>query len=118
GAMVFRTVTADPALRAVTKGLRASIHRRMRLTLSVAAPGVETVHGQLFWSPWGMASGETTALSFSLPADGAPHEVLIDLEKHPRWRGPVSSLRLDPCNVKDAEVRLYKVLFEEGAAAS
>lgn len=118
GAMVFRTVTADPALRAVTKGLRASVHRRMRLTLSVAAPGVDTVHGQLFWSPWGMASGEATALSFSLPADGAPHEVLIDLEKHPRWRGPVSSLRLDPCNVKDAEVRLYRVRFEGASAES
>jgi hypothetical protein len=65
-----------------------------------------------------MASGEATALPFAVPGDGAPHEVLIDLEKHPRWRGPVSSLRLDPCNVKDAEVRLYTVRFEGPSAES
>jgi hypothetical protein len=106
GALRFRTTTRDPALQIQTRGIRARDFPRADLTMRVENAGAPTVRGQLFWSADAAAVTEHTSRSFEIPADGAPHTVTIDLAANPRWRGRITTLRLDPCAVPGARVAI------------
>ncbi len=106
GALRFLTTTRDPALQIQTRGLRARDFTKAVLTLRISDAGAPSARGQIFWSADAAAMTEYTSLPFDLPADGAPHTVTIDLSSNPRWRGRITTMRLDPCAVPGARVAI------------
>ena len=42
------------------------------------------------------AFAESRAVDFTVPSDGAMHDVIVDLHDHPDWKGTITKLRLDP----------------------
>ena len=42
------------------------------------------------------AFAESRAIDFTVPSDGAMHDVVVDLHDHPDWKGTITKLRLDP----------------------
>jgi len=106
GALRFRTSTRDPALQIQTRGIRAREFPRADLTIRIADAGAPIARGQLFWSADAAAVTESTSVAFEIPADGAAHTIAIDLAANPRWRGRITTLRLDPCAVPGARVAI------------
>lgn len=102
GALRFRTTTRDPAFQIQTRGIRAGDFTKAELTMRIENAGAPVARGQLFWSADAAAMTEFTSLSFEIPADGVPHKVAIDLSANPRWRGRITTIRLDPCSVAGA----------------
>ncbi|MBI4560000.1 MAG: glycoside hydrolase family 99-like domain-containing protein [Candidatus Hydrogenedentes bacterium] len=111
GALRFRTTSEDPALMVDTPRMEAAefsgVEIRMQLTGNVKTGSV----GQLFWSPGGGAMVEATSVHFPLAVDGQPHHYQLDLKANPRWRGRISTLRLDPCESRDVEVNIEEIRF-------
>lgn len=113
GKLALTTLGHDPALVSPTPGLHGDRHRRMVVSMSVAAPDNRTGSAQLFWSSWGSATSEAASVRFDVVADGVLRDHILDLGAHPRWRGPISMLRFDPCDFKDAVVSIDRMRFEE-----
>ena len=103
GALAFTTTTRDPALMIVTDFL-ARRHPAATLRMRVTGGPPTASNGQLFWAVGGSAMIEATSVRFPIETDGAWHTYTLNLAKNPRWRGRISTLRLDPCDTKDATV--------------
>ncbi|MDD2600978.1 MAG: glycoside hydrolase family 99-like domain-containing protein [Kiritimatiellae bacterium] len=97
----FTTSSHDPALARSFSPIRTAAFSgmvvRMKLPASVGG------NCQLFWSS-GATPTETTSQSLPLVADGQFHDYAFDLAKARAWRGRVSYLRFDPCNVAGVPV--------------
>ena len=53
--------------------------------------------GQIFWTgPWVGGWSEGNSVRFPLRADNGWHTYTIALDDHPRWRGPITGIRIDP----------------------
>jgi hypothetical protein len=103
GLLHTATTGTDPAMRVLLSQIQgrdyAALEIEMRCTPAadaVTAPGTEAM--QLFWSMAGRATEESASLRVPILCDGDWHTYRFDLASAPRWRGRVSSLRLDPAN--------------------
>jgi hypothetical protein len=113
GALCFRTTSEDPAIRVPINGLQAERYPKATIRMRVTGPLRPGEAAELFWSVGGGAMTEATAITFPLIQDGAFHDYAVDLSTRPRWRGRISTLRFDPCNARDAEVAIEKIVFEK-----
>lgn len=104
GALRFKTASTDPAIMVSLRGLRASEFPAAEVTMQVTGASSTPMTAQLFWSMGGAAMTEATAVHVPLQTDGQMHTYRLDLAANPRWRGRISTLRFDPCSVKDVEV--------------
>ena len=99
GALNFRTTSPDPALIVSLRDILAAEFRtaEIRIRLSSDAPVSPPSTGlQLFWSQNAAAISETSSVRTIVPIDGQWHTVRLDLAANPRWKGKITSLRLDP----------------------
>ncbi len=46
---------------------------------------------------------EARAVDVDIPADGAFHDVIVDLHAHPSWKGTITKLRLDPVSTGNGD---------------
>ena len=113
GALRFRTVSSDPAVIVRTLGLNANQFSEVVIRMQLVGDVPEGGRGQLFWSGVGKEAEEAASVSFPLDRSGASHEYRLQLSENPLWRGDVTLLRFDPCDIEGLEVRLEEVRFEE-----
>ncbi|MBI5093016.1 MAG: glycoside hydrolase family 99-like domain-containing protein [Candidatus Hydrogenedentes bacterium] len=109
GALRMKTTSDDPALVVDTPGLNAETVSKAVIKMQITGAMPPNKTGQLFWSQGGAASTEATSVHFKLETDGKPHTYTIELKSNPRWRGKISSLRLDPCETKGVEVVMDQI---------
>ncbi len=112
GALCFQTTTNDPALRVATGDLKAREFEAIGFRMRIQGEGVSEAAAQLFWSVGNLAMSGATSMSFPVQVDGEYHDYRLPLGEHPRWRGRVTSLRFDPCNIRGAEIAIDGVAFE------
>ena len=112
GMLVFTTASADPAVQVRTVGLQAAEFPRMVITMRIEGDLPGAMGGQLFWSETGGSIGEAASVRFPLETDGAMHTYTLNLGGHPRWRGEITSLRFDPCDVANVTVTIDEIRFE------
>jgi len=114
GALQARTTTDDPAFFGPPIQVHASRLRtlvlRMRLTPPPGREGDDTA--QVFWSTRSSGTSEAASIRFPVSIDGQWHTYRVDLSKNLRWRGIVTSLRLDPCNRSDIAVAISSIRLE------
>ncbi|MFO7975359.1 MAG: glycoside hydrolase family 99-like domain-containing protein [Candidatus Hydrogenedentota bacterium] len=113
GMLEFTTTSADPALQVRTLGLQAAEFPRLTITMQVTGSLPGTIAGQLFWSETGAAISEATSVHFPIETEEAMHTYTLNLAKHPRWRGEITSLRFDPCNIANVTVTIDEIRFEK-----
>jgi hypothetical protein len=117
GQLRFRTTSTDPAIVTDYCGAEASVFSKAVITMQVSPlplqspiPNPQSAtpnpQAQLFWSSDSQATSEPASVRFSLIADGAPHDYTLDLKANPRWRGRITLLRFDPCDIKDVLVAI------------
>jgi len=108
GCLAFTTTSADPALVAGANGLDAAGFTQMEIVMLVAGAPDDS-RAQLFWAPMGGATEEATSVQVPLIPGGQMQTYRFDLKANPKWKGRLSSLRFDPCNAKDAQVRIDSI---------
>ena len=113
GLYSFTTVASDPALVVSTPGLNAGGFSKLILRMRVTAPQPQAASAQLFWSAAGSATSESASIRFPLNVDAQFHDYTVDLAQHPRWRGRISMLRLDPVDFKDAQIDIDRIAFQK-----
>ncbi len=105
GNLVVHVTGPDPYIHSPAVALDAARHPGVVLCASATRPG-----GQLFFATERGGFSQEQSRSFDLPADGAFHEVKLDLSDHKAWTGSVRQLRLDfaaaPCEVRLQWVRV------------
>jgi hypothetical protein len=107
GVLSFRTASSDPALQIALGRVRAADFRQLAIRLKITPqPGGGNDSAQLFWSTATAPVSEPTSVKTDLLADGEYHEYLFDLSANPRWRGRVTSFRLDPCSRAGAVIEI------------
>lgn len=107
GWMTFVTTSEDPAVVVGTAGVDAGGFGQAEIVMQVTG-AADNAAGQLFWAAGG-STEEAASVHFALIAGGQVQTYLLDLKSNPRWRGQVSSLRLDPCNAKGVQVRVDSI---------
>ena len=106
GQLRFRTTSADPAIVTDYCSANASEFSKAVIKMQLTGTLPPGAQGQLFWSSDSQATSEPASVHFPIVPDGAPHEYTLDLKTNPRWRGRITLLRFDPCDVKDALVAI------------
>lgn len=110
GVLRFRTASSDPALQISLGRLRAADFRQLAVRMKMSPhPEGENDGAQLFWSTATASVSEPTSVKTSFKADGEFHEYLFDLAANPRWRGRITSFRLDPCNRSGATIEISDI---------
>lgn len=119
GVLSVRTTGHDPAFFGPPMQARASefpvVRVRMRLTRRAEGAAVDTA--QLFWRMSRLPESESSSVRFAVQADGQWHEYHLPVSRNPRWRGVITSLRLDPGNQPDLDVDLDHVRLASSAPA-
>ncbi|MBX7256329.1 MAG: glycoside hydrolase family 99-like domain-containing protein [Candidatus Hydrogenedentes bacterium] len=110
GSLRFRTASGDPAITASLAELKASKFTTFEFTIRIAGASTEAAAAQLFWSR-GSTMSEAASVSVPVKADGSAHTYSMDLKANPNWRGFVSTLRFDPCNVANVDVTIDSMRF-------
>ncbi len=114
GALHARTTGDDPAFFGPPMQVAATAHRtlvlRMKLTPPAGSPSEDTA--QVFWTTRSTSTSEAASVRFPVKLDGQWHEYRVDLSTNRRWRGLITSLRLDPCNRSGVTVSLSRIRLD------
>ncbi|MEI6502310.1 MAG: glycoside hydrolase family 99-like domain-containing protein, partial [Armatimonadota bacterium] len=111
GVLSFAAASNDPAISTrIAAGLLAAKFHKLTIRMKVEG-AQEGDNAQLFWSASDTMT-EPNSLRFKLATDGQWRDYVIDLDTTPNWRGKITGLRFDPCNVVDAQVAIDTIKFE------
>lgn len=111
GVLTARTTSRDPAF--FSPALQARANRftavvvRMKLQREDGQPLQDKA--QLFWSTSRLSESESTSERFAVVGDGQWHEYTVPVAQNRRWRGIITRLRLDPCNLTGVKVEVSAV---------
>jgi hypothetical protein len=67
-------------------------------------------HAQFFWSTDKEPISEATSMRFQIESDGEFHYYLIPVAEHGKWRGVITSLRLDPTDLAGSEIAVESIV--------
>lgn len=105
GALRFRTTDQDPAIALSSVEMKTSKFGTFEFTMQVTGNVTGPLAAQLFWAR-GSSTNEAASVTIPITADGASHAYTADLKTNANWRGFVSTLRFDPCNMADLEISI------------
>ncbi len=109
GVLQFHTTSFDSALVISLNNVKAFDFNKIQIRMQLRGNLPPDATGQLFWSQGGAAITEAGSIRFTLNHDAKMTIYEINLAEHPRWRGRITSLRLDPCPSKDIDITLDKI---------
>ncbi len=112
GKLCFETVTHDPAIMARPGRIDARKLTRLVVRMRIDGTLPAGTKAQMFYSVSSRAMTEATSFRFPLKTDGEMHTYTVDLSDVHRWRGRVTTLRFDPCNVRGVNVCIDEIRFE------
>ena len=66
----------------------------------------------MFWATAsGLPHAESRRCDFDIKGDDAFHDITVKLSVHPRWRGLISNVRLDPGSLDGVNVAIESIGF-------
>jgi len=92
GSLRGESVGGDPVLQGPRVLVEADRYRRLLVRMSSSRNDT----AQLFWSTTASPVSESNSVRFDVAGDGSLREYSVDLRASRRWRGVITSLRLDP----------------------
>ncbi|MFA7692654.1 MAG: glycoside hydrolase family 99-like domain-containing protein [Candidatus Hydrogenedentales bacterium] len=117
GMLCFESSTNDPALTISLNKLQAQRFNKLHIRMNVEGSVPENATAQVFWTFGDGGFSEAQSISFALFRDEEFHDYVLDLARHPRWHGKLGTFRFDPCNFKDARIRIDEIAFRQEALA-
>jgi len=64
---------------------------------------------QLFWTTSTMATNEPASVKVALIGDGEFHDYLLPVADNSRWKGRITTFRLDPCSHQGAKIEIEEI---------
>jgi len=116
GNLVLKTASRDPALTVPLGNLWARRYSAVAVRMKVDKAEGDVGVLQLFWSTIAQPVSEATAVNVPLIADGEFHDYLLPVGDKPRWRGRLTSFRLDTGSLPDLRVTIDRVALVPAAA--
>ena len=113
-AIQFETTSHDPALVASLHKVEAAKYPALLIRMKLESAEADD-QAQLFWSTTTAPVSETSSVRFAVKGDGKYHDYFVALQKNSRWRGTISSFRLDPCSYKDCKVSIAEIRLSTDA---
>lgn len=95
GGILSGTATAtDPYMIGPTS-VAAGTHLELKVRMKVNSGASE--EAQIFWAgDWVGGISESNSVKFPIRANGQWYTYTVPLDAHPTWRGPITTVRLDP----------------------
>ncbi len=110
GALRLTTRSNDPAISTPIGSLWARRYKAVLVRAKVDPPAAGNAGAlQLFWSTTAQAITEAAAVSVPLIADGEFHDYLLPVAEKPRWRGRVTSFRLDTGSLSGLSLTIDRI---------
>ncbi len=109
GALRFRTVSGDPAIMVGLSGTPAGGFSTIEVKMAFEGGIPEGRQGQIFWSAGGRGMSEATSVVFPLVGGETEKLYRVKVGENARWRGNISTVRFDPCNVEGVEVVIKRI---------
>jgi hypothetical protein len=113
GALVFETSSPDPAITCSLNDLRASKYPYIIIRMRIDAVAAPEEKGQLFWTTPTAGTSEPASMKWELIGDGQYHDYVVHLAENSRWRGRITTFRLDPCSHAGAKVAIEGIRMSE-----
>jgi hypothetical protein len=111
GALTVRSTGRDPAFFGPPVQVRATTRRsvtiRMKLTGKAGAQSDDTL--QVFWSTRSAGTSEEASVRAPSKVDGQWHTYALPVGKNQRWRGVITSLRIDACNKPEVKIQISRI---------
>ncbi len=115
GALSLVTTTRDPAIVTPLGNLRARRYASVLVRARVERTDGDPGSLQLFWATQTHPIDEGGSVSLPLIADGDFHDYLLPVAEKPRWRGQLTSFRLDPGSLPGLRVTIQRIALIKAA---
>lgn len=113
GTMTVTSNHDDPQIGLETKPFLASDYKRICVRLKIQKhPEGKEEFAEVFWSMAGIPLAQALSQKVEYTATGDWQTFVFDLENHPRWRGKITYLRLDPFNRPDTRCEIDRIWLE------
>jgi len=66
-------------------------------------------YAQLFWSNETEPISESSSMQFKIQSDGELHEYIIPVSQHEKWKGTITSIRLDPTDSAGSMIAIESI---------
>ncbi|MGQ9820582.1 MAG: glycoside hydrolase family 99-like domain-containing protein [Thermogutta sp.] len=99
GLLIGKTLGGDPILAGPAVRLEADSVAKIVIRMKSTRDDM----GQLFWSTANSPQSEANSVRFQIVGDGQFREYILKVKDCRRWRGLITSLRLDPSTQSDVE---------------
>ncbi|NQT11315.1 MAG: glycoside hydrolase family 99-like domain-containing protein, partial [Planctomycetes bacterium] len=107
GLLVGETTGNDPVLQG--PGIQIEAASTGTLTIRMRASAADS--GRVFWATSTSNQSEANSLGFDVIGDGQFHDYRLDFTQSPRWRGLITSVRLDPATKPGVEFAVEEIRF-------
>ncbi len=105
GRLIGKTRGSDPYLSSPPLMIEAD--RVQQIVVRMKSNQDE--RGQLFWGSPGSPPSEANSIGFRIVGDGQFHDLALNVAESKRWRGLITSLRLDPANKSDVDFEIDEI---------
>ena len=105
GMLVTKSTGSDPYMVSMPTKINASEYSRVVIRMKIS----RGAHAQLFWSTESNPISEATSIRFEIRSDGNSHDYVIPVAQHTKWKGMITSLRLDPTDSAGSEIAVESI---------
>ncbi len=109
GKISFVTTSRDPAIGTGLYRVEAREYVGLKVRMKIDALDSDDEGMQLFWTTPTMATNEPASVKVSLIGDGEFHDYVLPVAENSRWKGRVTTFRLDPCSHQGARIEIEKI---------
>jgi hypothetical protein len=107
--LLMKSTTRDPAIYSGWLDRSTDTVKSLEVTLQVSpAPRADSAL-VVFWETERSSINSYANVGVALQNDTEEHVYRLDLAAHPRWRGHLRRLRIDPCQAPDRTIRIRRI---------
>jgi hypothetical protein len=106
GALVATSTGSDPYMVSAPTMINSSEYSRVVIRMKTS----KGRNAQFFWSTDREPIGEATSMRFQIESDGKFHDYVIPVAEHEKWKGVITSLRLDPTDLAGNEIAVESIV--------
>jgi hypothetical protein len=106
GTLVTKSTGPDPYMVSASMRIDSSEYSRIVIRMKTRVGR----HAQFFWSTGKEPISEATSMRFQIESDGEFHDYVIPVAEHGKWKGVITSLRLDPTDLAGSEIAVESII--------
>lgn len=106
GALTTISIGDDPYMNYEPTKINASEYSELVIRMKTS----KGKSAQVFWSTDSESLSESTSMRFSIISDGKFHDYIVPVGRNNKWKGIITSLRLDPTESADSQIAIESII--------